>query len=201
MKLEIKSFCKKFWKPVTIVVSVATIATVAITSTFAYLTSTPDSITNVFTVGKVAISIEETTGDTYKMIPGNVYDKDPCITVEDGSEDCWLFVKVEENNNTAPNGSYINYEVNSNDWTLVPGETNVYYYAGNDATATEGTKSYVLKDSKVKIDENNVTSEYVATLDSEEKYPKLIFTAYAIQKANIDTVDKAWAQFDNGSDE
>lgn len=195
MKFEIKPFIKRFWKPVTITVSAVTIATVAITSTFAYLTSTPDPIKNVFTLGKVAISLAETTGDTYKMIPGNVYDKDPCVTVANDSENCWLFVKVEAQNNVATEGNYINYAVNDVDWALVDGETNVYYYIGNDATATKATKSYVLKDSKVTIDEENVTCEYVATLTSEEMYPHLIFTAYAIQKANVNTVADAWAQF------
>ena len=126
MKFKIKRFLKKFWKPITISASAGVIATVAITATFAYLTSTPDRIVNVFTLGKVAITLEETTGDTYKMVPGNVYDKDPCVKVDSESEDCWLFVKVEGENNTASNGGYINYAVNGDDWALVTGETNVY---------------------------------------------------------------------------
>ena len=34
-------------------------------------------------------------GNTYKLIPGHEYTKDPTIHVGETSEDCWLFVKVE----------------------------------------------------------------------------------------------------------
>ena len=77
--------------------------------TMAYLTSKTDVVTNTFTVGKVTITLDEADvdlmgvkdGDTrvkaneYKLIPGHTYIKDPTIHVAGDSENCWLFVKVE----------------------------------------------------------------------------------------------------------
>ena len=76
--------------------------------TYAYLTSS-DTVTNTFSVGNVAITMDESpvnnlgviqTGDrvkanSYHQLPGHLYTKDPTIHVDDNSEDCWLFVKVD----------------------------------------------------------------------------------------------------------
>jgi len=89
----------------------ATLLLVSVTvgATLAYLTDM-DAVTNTFTVGKVDISMDEARVDeygqaidaendrvqsnTYHLIPGQTYDKDPTIYVTEDSEDCWLFVKV-----------------------------------------------------------------------------------------------------------
>ena len=40
------------------------------------------------------------------MIPGWTIDKDPKVTVKEGSEDCWLFVEITEENDLR---KYISY--------------------------------------------------------------------------------------------
>lgn len=75
--------------------------------TMAYLTST-DEVKNTFTVGNVAIKLDEapvdgngkaTAGDRvkaneYKLMPGHTYTKDPTIHVDAASEDCFIRAKV-----------------------------------------------------------------------------------------------------------
>ena len=79
--------------------------------TMAYLTST-DEVTNTFTVGKVAIKLDEAEVDEngaavsgarvkaneYKLLPGHTYTKDPTVTVVDGSEASYVRMKVTFNN-------------------------------------------------------------------------------------------------------
>ena len=81
----------------------------SVLGTMAYLTST-DTVTNTFTVGKVEIKLDETdvtspTGprvkaNSYKLMPGNTYTKDPTVTVLKGSEDSYVRMKVTFNNAT-----------------------------------------------------------------------------------------------------
>ena len=78
----------------------------SVLGTMAYLTSN-DEVVNTFTVGDVAITLDEAkvgddgkalTGDaaervkgnSYHIIPGGVYDKDPTVTVTANSEDCYV---------------------------------------------------------------------------------------------------------------
>ena len=79
----------------------------SVLGTMAYLTST-DTVTNTFTVGKVEITLDETDvtnpngprvkANSYKLMPGTTYTKDPTVTVLKGSEDSYVRMKVTFNN-------------------------------------------------------------------------------------------------------
>ena len=79
----------------------------SVLGTMAYLTST-DTVTNTFTIGKVEITLDETdvtdpTGprvkaNSYKLMPGTTYTKDPTVTVKAGSEESYVRMKVTFNN-------------------------------------------------------------------------------------------------------
>ena len=81
----------------------------SVMGTMAYLTSKTETVVNTFTVGNVAITLDEadiddSTADkdrdianSYKLIPGQTYAKDPTVHVSSTSEDCYLFVKVTNN--------------------------------------------------------------------------------------------------------
>lgn len=80
--------------------------------TMAYLTST-DEVVNTFTVGKVAITLDEAKvnadgtavtpaervkANSYKLMPGHTYTKDPTVIVLEGSEESYVRMKVTFNN-------------------------------------------------------------------------------------------------------
>ena len=84
----------------------------SVMGTIAYLTST-DAVKNTFTVGNVSIKLDEAkvTEDgkivegadrvhenDYKLLPGLTYIKDPTVTVENGSEESYVRMKVTFNN-------------------------------------------------------------------------------------------------------
>ena len=159
----------------------------AVAGTVAWLTDKTQPTVNTFTVGNIDIDLTETTSN-YKMVPGQTIAKDPKVSVKAGSEDCWLFVKVEEGNNVA---NFISYSIASG-WTAVPGVSGVYY---REVAAADTAREFsVLTNNQVTV-KNTVTK---ADMDAIEKQtvaaPTLSFTAYAVQKAGITDVADAWAK-------
>lgn len=82
----------------------------SVLGTMAYLTSTA-KVENTFTIGKVEITLDETDvtnpngprvkANSYKLMPGTTYTKDPTVTVKAGSEDSYVRMKVTFNNAAA----------------------------------------------------------------------------------------------------
>lgn len=178
--------------------------------TLAWLVANTTPVVNTFTVGNIELELkehelndgnldmeEEVTGlANYKIIPGTTQPKDPFVRVKDGSENCWVFVQIDESNNLAqdakdaeggqaavPEIKYVDWEI-AEGWELVNGETNVYsrQYTGADATNGEHETYAILKDNKVSYS-RDLTKAMLNTVkaDAENKSPKLTFTAYAIQ--------------------
>ena len=86
----------------------------SVLGTMAYLTSSAE-VKNTFTVGKVEIKLDEAkvnadgipvegadrvTANSYKLMPGTTYTKDPTVTVKAGSEESYVRMKVTFNNAT-----------------------------------------------------------------------------------------------------
>lgn len=155
----------------------------------AWLMDKTDPIKNEFTYGNIEITLEETTGREYKMTPGNTLAKDPKITVQADSEDCWLFVKVEESENL---GEYISYSI-GNGWMALDGVPGVYYREVDNSA--ENVTYSVLAGDRVKVNDS-ITKEMMDKLDSAN-YPTLTLTGYAVQRdaniTDIDTAAEAWA--------
>jgi hypothetical protein len=162
----------------------------SIGGSLAWLMTSTDPIVNVFTYGDIQIKLEETTGDRYKMTPGKVIEKDPTITVLADSEDCWLFVKIEESEDKKLS-DYIEYTV-ADGWTVLEGVPGVYFRAVDNSD--QAVSFSILKDNQVEV-KGSVTREMLEILD-DSNYPKLTFTGYAVQRdaeiAEIDTAAEAW---------
>ena len=86
----------------------------SVLGTMAYLTSSAE-VKNTFTVGKVEIKLDEAKvnadgipvegadrvkANSYKLMPGTTYTKDPTVTVKAGSEESYVRMKVTFNNAT-----------------------------------------------------------------------------------------------------
>lgn len=153
----------------------------------AWLTATSNTVTNTFTVGDINIELKETTGESYTMVPGNEISKDPKVTVKKGSEACWLFVKIEEKNNV---NNFVTYEI-ADGWTELTGVTGVYYRKVEAAKEQNSSAFSILKGDKVTA-KSTVTKEMYNNL-TKDTYPKLLFTAYAIQSDNISEATTAWS--------
>ena len=174
-------------------------------TTLAYLTS-KDEVVNTFTVGNVQIKLDEAAANpdgtlvyeedsetpvarvkanSYKLIPGQTYTKDPTVHVTAGSEKCYVFVKVE--NGIAAleaNSNTIASQIAANNWTLVTGETNVYYKTVDAATA--GTDLIVFSNFTLANDANSKD-------EWDSQNIKVVVTAYAVQYDGFESnVAGAW---------
>lgn len=180
-------------KVLLLVLCLVLVVSATVMGTLAYLTDKTNEVKNTFTVGKVDIDLYETkdgqhvVANKYQLIPGATYAKDPTVEVTDDSEDCYLFVKFEENNNAS---TYIKYTSNltaENGWNQVPGETNVWYREVKKADTTRSWK--LLADNEITINANTVTNNSMNTAKDAE----LVYTAYACQSAGLTLAD-AWTQ-------
>ena len=162
--------------------------------TVAWLVAKTDPVVNTFTYGKIDIALAETTGTSYKIIPGTNIEKNPKVTVKGGSEACWLFVKVEEIGAiTTSTTDPVHYAIDTG-WTQLKDkdgkDVSGVYYRLVDAVDKD-TAFNVLKGNEI-IVSGELTKE---TINSYAvKQPTLTFTAYAVQKENIDTAADAWAK-------
>jgi len=198
-----------------------------ISGTVAWLTDKTDEVTNVFTTSDIDITLQEHTYDSdndkltntetttgvnnYKIVPGWTIPKDPWVTVEKGSEDCWVFIKVEEKGSAKVGGKnygfddFITYQIDTANWTLLEGVEGVYYakYENRDDVDINikilagGTyKGYAWQPNQV-LTKPEVTKEMMNALNAQGAVkPTLTFTAYASQywKNNTEsfTVKEAW---------
>lgn len=165
----------------------------AIGGTVAWLTAQSDPVANVFTYGDINVELTETTGNEYKILPGNDISKDPKVTVKAGSEANWLFVKIDEENWPAfleTDGTRkVKYNL-SDGWIALDGETGVFYREVNAVSAD--TDFTVLADNKITVS-GNLTKEEINGLSADAAAPKLTFTAYAVQRdSNVTTAAQAW---------
>lgn len=184
----------------------------SVLGTIAYLTAN-DTVTNTFTVGRVAINLDEAkvTEDgkavtpaervkenRYKLLPGHEYTKDPTVHVNAVSENSWIFVKVENGiaayeANATKDYKQIADQITENGWTALDGVANVYYksYAQN----ATGADLVVFKNFKVSDTANTVDG----WANIIEKSTKVIVNAYAIQADGFDTAKEAWDAFPEGT--
>ena len=180
---------------------------ISIGGTIAWLTDSTDPVVNTFSPSTVGLTLTETDAiydatdkeynKSFKMVPGQVIAKDPKVTVESGSEACWVFVKIEKSTNF---DNYMEYTVgatgvNGVSWTQLKDAEDkdvagVYYI--DQAALTADVTYNVLADNKVTV-KDDVTKAMMDGL-TETTYPQLSFKAYAIQRASFDTAAAAWAE-------
>ncbi len=159
---------------------------VSVGGTLAWLTASTQTITNTFSPSDINITLAETTGTEYKMVPGATIEKNPKVTVVAGSEDCWLFVKVEKSGNF---DAFMTYTM-ADGWTPLTGVDGVYY---RQVAASSADQDFnVLNNNEVTV-LNTVTKGDMTGL-TEATYPTLKFTAYAIQQEGFATAAAAWAE-------
>lgn len=209
-----------------ILVSLAALALVAALSiggTIAYLTSN-DEVVNTFTVGNVAIKLDEAKANTdgtlvegaarvdansYKLLPGHTYNKDPMVTVLSGSETSYIkmtvtFSKANELDAIfAPTGAELTSIFNGYDAAN-------WIYKGNTKNTTDNTRTYEFwykeavgaPTADVALDAlfdsitvpGTITNEQLATIAGMT----ITVNAYAIQADGFATADAAWTAYNNG---
>lgn len=168
-------------RTVALLCALVMIVGVAIGGTMAWLTAQSSSVVNTFTTSDVNITLGETTGNGYQMVPGATLAKDPQVTVVEGSVDCYVFVKIDEVANDpypeATSPKPVTYAVDSN-WQAVDGEGNEGVYWRKVEKDGQGKAMSVLANDQVQIS-TELTKTY---MNQKDRKPEITFTAYAIQE-------------------
>lgn len=189
--------------------------------TMAYLTDNK-TVTNTFTVGSVAIKLDEAKantdgslvenadrveGNSYKLLPGHTYNKDPMVTVLKDSEASYIKMTVTFS------------EANALDAIFAPtGGANLtsifngydsanWIYKGNTKDETKNTRTYEFwykqavgaPTADVALDAlfdsitvpGAITNEQLATIEGMT----ITVNAYAIQADGFANAEAAWAAF------
>jgi hypothetical protein len=179
----------------------------SVLGTLAYLQSQTKTISNVMTVGNVSITLSESKVDefgklvtgaapieatsdgitggenTYKLIPGLTYTKDPKITVAANSEASYLFVKVVNGIAGVESGTTIATQMTNNGWTALSGTSDVYFKKVA-ATTTQAVEYPVFA--------NFTVAENANTLTAWANVSNVTVTAYAVQADGFTTAQAAW---------
>lgn len=170
----------------------------AVGGTIAYLTDTTDPVTNTFTVGEVDITLDEAKvneygvvdqnadrvkANNYKLIPGHTYAKDPTIHVAAGSEDCWLFAKIDNGLGTAATLTMVE------GWIEIDTTNHVWAYntkvsAGADVTV---------------FSQFTFSNEITATQLTSYNGKTIVVTACAVQADGFANANAAYAAADFGA--
>lgn len=203
MGIRDKSLVRFGGKSLAVVIAMSLILCCTIGGTIAYLFDKSDPVTNTFTYGDIEIQLNETDPEnndkpddnTYSMDLNNADNgiaKDPTVRVAADSEKCWLFIKIKESSNF---DDYLTYTVpiGGDGWNLyekVSSSESIYYRVVPTSNIDQDFS--VLENDRVYL-KSGVTQDQLDKMKVDQ-YPTLTIFAYAVQCANIDTAEDAWAK-------
>ena len=202
------------------VLALVLVVAMSVAGTYAYLTSA-DKVVNTFTVGNVQIKLDEAKANadgtlvpnadrvkanSYKLLPGHNYKKDPMVTVLSGSESSYVKMTVTFSNAVeldaifAPDGGADMTSIfNGYDRTN-------WIYKGNTEDTTANTRTYEFwyketveaLNGDVALDAlfdqiivpGNITNDQLKTIEGMT----ITVNAYAIQADGLSTAEVAWAK-------
>ena len=205
-------------KALGLVMAAVLLVTATIFGTMAYLTDT-DEVVNTFTVGSVAIKLDEApvgtdgkaiAGDrvkanSYKLLPGHEYDKDPTVTVMQGSESSYVRMLV-----TISNASELKevFDANFLPENYVEGwDSATWIASGITENTTDNTITYEFRyketvaapTADVVLDDLFESFTVPGTVDNDQlaKLSNMTITvvAHAIQADGFADANAAWTAF------
>lgn len=186
---------KKLLTSAILVLSAVLLVAASVLGTFAFLASST-AVSNTFTVGDVAIEMRESAvdadgkdidnegsaenlrtsdGNSYELIPGKTYCKDPAIYVKEGSTPSYLFVKVRNGISTIEKDNEDNptmkEQMVANGWQTIKSNSygdELFIYVG------KGNAQFDPKDAK------DVVPAIIGTTKAEEVYE--IFNKFSVKE-------------------
>lgn len=202
------------------VLALVLVIAMSVAGTVAYLTSA-DEVVNTFTVGNVAITLDEAEVDangnvvsndrvkanSYKLLPGHTYAKDPMVTVKAGSESSYVKMTVTFSDAAAldaifaPTGADLTSIFNGYD-----SATWIYKNVTENTTANTRTYEFWYKETvaapnaDVALDALFDSITVPGTINNAQlktiEGMTITVNAYAIQADGFANADAAWEAFD-----
>ena len=188
---------RKWSKVLAIILCAICLVTASVMITLAAIMVKSNPVTNTFVVGKIGLTLDESdvdelgepiegadpvTENTYKLYADRTYQKDPVVHIAANSEDCYVFVKIDNEiaaieSDEEPN---IDSQIKANGWTAM--ENGVYF------------QPYTSDEEQVDLEVFTIgTVNYDELLTYENK--SIIIMAYAVQTEEF-TPQSAWEMID-----
>ena len=206
-------------RPLLIALCAILLVSASIFGTLAYLADSA-TVVNTFTVGKVAIKLDEAVvdedgnptgerteeGNRYHLIPGATYTKDPTVTVQSDSEEAYVRMLLSLNCSSqldaifAPDGIVLTEIFNGYDpanWTYVTetkdtqANTVTYEFLYKEKVTTNGEDIVLDALFDSIIVPANLTGAQLETIAELN----ISVEAHAIQAVGFADADAAWAAF------
>lgn len=178
-------------KALILVLCAALLVGASVMGTLAFLQYQTGTVENTFTVGNVKISLKEykvdasgkitselmdateqdATLNNVKLIPGRVIEKRPFITVAEGSEACYLFVKIENGLddkitiNWAENGKWVYLDNNVWMYKEMIQNTNPVYVFESITCSNAITNATNFSDAKIDVSAYAIQAEGFSDTD------------------------------------
>lgn len=211
---------KKSAKVISLMLAAALLVTATVFGTMAYLTS-EDQVVNTFTAGSVAIKLDEAKANpdgtlvdgadrvksnSYHLLPGHIYNKDPMVTVLKGSEESYIKMTMTISEADAldeiftPDGTGFLSVLGGYDETNWINKGSEVDTTGNTRTFTFWYKEIVAApDGDIQLDAlfdtikvpDELTNEQLAKLQNMT----ITLNAYAIQADGFASAEDAWAKY------
>lgn len=162
--------------------------------TLAWLTATTGPIASTFTIGDINIFLSDEEGtfkgtdttvstDAVTYVPGQKITTNPTVTVKAGSEACFLFIHIKEENNTFGNDNkkVIEWTLNENGdiWHAMKDHPG-YYCAFLKKKSVEDQPYSLFTDNKLTVNAD-LTKSDIDTMKAADTYPTITISAAAVQ--------------------
>ena len=162
----------------------------SIGGSIAYISAASDVVVNTFAGGAIAITLDEAETDlegnvisetrvssnTYKYLPGSVLSKDPTVTVLEDSEECYVYLYME---NPLPS-EYFSLDLSS-DWTVVAVSDNSTLFVYK-TTVDAADESVALTPLFTTVEVSyELTSEEIEDIGEQQ----ITLQAYAVQAVGV----------------
>lgn len=211
-------------KALLLMMSALLLVAASVFGTVAYLTDS-ETVKNTFTVGQISMSMDEAKvneagqklnqenevwedgevladrvlENTYHLLPGQTYSKDPIIHVDVDSEDSYIFIKVDNNGieaieETAAPYTAVSAQILANGWTWWKNEGNVHYFYQEYTKGQADRELEVFGQFKVgdAVTNEQMKAFYDGAAINNGQAKAVIVTAYAVQAAGFDSYLAAW---------
>ncbi len=209
-----------------LLLTAAAVALVCVTvlSTVAFLSESA-AVSNTFTVGNVSIEMFESPvnddglidpalkdafqkaegytkktsdGNSYHLVPGKTFDKDPSVYVKANSEDCYIFIKARNQIRPIedPTETTMRDQLIANNWVeiyRISADESIYVYKGTTALDTNakqvaGVVSKQATERKIDLFKTFTVAEQADI--SKLGGAKVTITAFAIQGDLNNSIEK-----------
>lgn len=129
---------------------------------------------------------ERVTENTYKLIPGHEYTKDPTIHIVGESEPCYLFVEIHNGIAAIEDGTTIAQQMAANNWVVLDSTKGIYYLNYTTAKVEENNTLDVPVFAKFKLKTDANVAEYADK--------SITVIAYAVQADGFTSAADAWGK-------